>query len=298
MRVASNTVSDTIVRQIDRLSSQQASLQAQVSTGQRITNPEDDPAAMASALDVESQLHEVQQYGQNATQALTLAQTSYTGLQGLKSISDRAGQLATLGTGTLGASAMSAYGTETNQLIEQAVQTANTNFSGSYIYGGTAVATPPFSVKRDANGQITGVAYVGDQSQAAIPLSNSTSITPSTDGATNSGMADFINNLVALRDALNSGNTSTVSNTQSGLSSSEDMIVSAIGTNGGVQTRIQAAQTLQKSATTNLQSVLSSKVDADLPSTVVKLSQAQTAYQAALQSAVNVMQLSILNYLK
>jgi flagellin-like hook-associated protein FlgL len=39
-------------------------------------------------------------------------------------------------------------------------------------------------------------------------------------------------------------------------------------------------------------------VDADLPTTVVKLSQAQTAYQAALQSAVNVMQLSILNYLK
>jgi flagellar hook-associated protein 3 FlgL len=298
MRVASNTVSDTIVRQIDRLSSQQASLQAQVSTGQRITNPEDDPAAIASALGVESQLHEIQQYGQNATQALTLAQTSYAGLQGLKTVSDRAGQLATLGTGTLGASAMAAYGTETNQLIEQAVQTANTNFGGSYIYGGTAVATPPFNVTRDANGQITGVTYVGNQSQAAIPLSNSSSITPSTDGATNSGMADFINNLVSLRDALNSGDTSAVSNTQTGLSSSEDMIVSAIGTNGGIQTRIQAAQTQQKSATTNLQSVLSSKVDADLPTTVVKLSQAQTAYQAALQSAVNVMQLSILNYLK
>jgi flagellar hook-associated protein 3 FlgL len=298
MRVASNTVSDTIVRQIDRLNSLQASLQTQVSTGQRITNPEDDPAAIASAIDIESQLHEVQQFGQNATQALTLAQTSYTGLQGLKSISDRAGQLATLGTGTLGASAMSAYGTETNQLIEQAVQTANTNFSGSYIYGGTAVSAPPFSVTRDANGQISGVSYVGNQSQAAIPLSNSTSITPSTDGPTNSGMADFINNLVALRDALNSGDTSAVTSTQAGLSTSEDTIVSAIGINGGMQTRIEAAQTQQKSSTTNLQSVLSSKVDADLPSTVVKLSQAQTAYQAALQSAVNVMQLSILNYLK
>jgi flagellar hook-associated protein 3 FlgL len=111
-------------------------------------------------------------------------------------------------------------------------------------------------------------------------------------------MADFINNLVALRDALNSGDTSAVTGTQAGLSTSEDTIVSAIGINGGMQTRIEAAQTQQKSSTTNLQSVLSSKVDADLPSTVVKLSQAQTAYQAALQSAVNVMQLSILNYLK
>jgi flagellar hook-associated protein 3 FlgL len=298
MRVATNTVSDAIVRQIDRLSTQQATLQTQVSTGQRITNPEDDPAAVASALNLESQLRAVQQYGQNADQALTLSQASYSGLQGIKAISDRAGQLATLGTGTLGSDAMSAYATETNQLIEQAVQTANTNFGGSYIYGGTAVGSPPYTVARDATGQITGVTYVGDQSQAAIPLSSSTSVTPSTDGATNSGLADFVNNLVSLRDALNSGDTTTVANTQAGLSTGEDVIVSAIATNGGVQTRIEAAQTQQTSLTTSLQSVLSSKVDADLPTTVVKLNQAQTAYQAALQSAVNLMQLSILNYLK
>lgn len=298
MRVASNTVSDAIVSQIDRLSAQQATLQTQVSSGQRITNPEDDPAAVASALNLESQLRQVQQYGQNASQALTLAQASYSGLQSIKTVSDRAGQLATLGTGTLGADAMSSYATETNQLIEQAVQTANTNFGGSYIYGGTAVDTPPYTVTRDATGQITGVTYVGDQSQTPIQLSDSTSVAPSTDGATNSGLADFVNNLISLRDALNSGDTAAVANTQTGLTTGEDTIVSAIATNGGVQTRIEAAQTQQTSQKSSLQSVLSGKVDADLPSTIVKLNQAQTAYQAALQSSVNIMQLSILNYLK
>jgi len=297
MRVASNTVSNSIVAQIDRLSSQQATLQAEVSSGQKITNPEDDPATVASALNLESQLSQVAQYGQNASQALTLAQASYSGLNSLKTISDRAGQLATLGTGTLGASAMAAYGTETDQLIEQAVQTANTNFGGSYIYGGTATDTPPFTVTRDSSGEITGVTYTGNNSQAAIPLSSSSTVTPSTDGTTNAGMASFINNLISLRDALNSGDTTAVNSAQTPLSNDGDSIVSAIATNGGVQTRIQAAQTQQTSDTTSLQTVLSGEVDADLPTTVVKLSQAQTAYQAALQSAANVMQLSILNYL-
>ncbi len=297
MRVTSLTTSDAIIRQISQLSTQQASLQTEVSTGQKITNPEDDPAGVNTALNYENQLSQVQQYAKNATQALTVSQASYSGLQSLNSISNRAGELATLGTGTLGSSAMQSYGTETNQLIEQAVQAANSSFNGVYLYGGTAVSSPPYTVTRDASGNITGVAYAGNQSQATIPLSASSGVSPSTDGTTNTGIATFINNLVSLRDALNSGDTTAVSNTQAGLTDGENVITSAIATNGGIQTRIQAAQSDQTSQVTNLQSDISSVVDADLPTTIVQLTQAQTAYQAALQSAVSSMQLSILNYI-
>jgi flagellar hook-associated protein 3 FlgL len=122
-------------------------------------------------------------------------------------------------------------------------------------------------------------------------------VSPTTDGATNAGIATFINNLVSLRNALNGGSTAAVSGVQAGLGAGENVIVTAIATNGGMQTRIQAAQTEQTSQTTSLQTDLSSVVDADLPSTIVKLNQAQTAYQAALQSSVSTMQLSILNYI-
>ena len=297
MRVTSLTTSDAIIRQISQLSTQQATLQTEVSTGQKITNPEDDPAGVNTALDYENQLSQVQQYAKNATQALTVSQASYSGLQSLNSISNRAGELATLGTGTLGSSAMQSYGTETNQLIEQAVQAANSSFNGVYLYGGTAVSSPPYTVARDASGNITGVTYAGNQSQATIPLSATSGVAASTDGTTNTGIATFINNLVSQRDALNSGDSTAVSNTQAGLTDGENVITSAIATNGGIQTRIQAAQSDQTSQVTNLQSDISSVVDADLPTTIVQLTQAQTAYQAALQSAVSSMQLSILNYI-
>ncbi len=298
MRVASNTVSDGIVRQIQQLSSQQAKLQNQVATGQRISQPEDDPAAVGRVLNLESERRQLAQYGSNANRALEIAQASFSGLQGLKTISDRAGQLATLGTGALGADALKAYGSETNQLIEQAVQAANTRFSGNYIYAGAAVDVPPFTVARDATGQITSVTYNGDAAQPAIPLSEAASISPSTSGTTNSGLADFINHLVGLRDALNSGDTTAVAATQTGLTTSEDLLVSSIADNGGVQTRIQASQSQQTDRMTSLDSLVSSETDADLPSTIVKLTQTQTAYQAALQSAANIMHLSLLDYLK
>ena len=50
MRIASNTVSDGIVRQIQQLGVQQARLQTQVSTGLRISQPDDDPAAIGRVL--------------------------------------------------------------------------------------------------------------------------------------------------------------------------------------------------------------------------------------------------------
>jgi flagellar hook-associated protein 3 FlgL len=287
-----------MIRQIDALSTQQSNLQTEVSTGQKITNPEDNPSGFNTALTYENDLSQLQQYGSNASTALTVAQASYSGLESLSTISNRAGELATLGTGTLGTSAMQSYGTETDQLIQQAVQAANSSFNGAYLYGGTADGSPPFTVTTDASGQITGVTYAGNQTQADIPLSSSTSVSPTTDGTTNAGIATFINNLISLRDALNNGDTTAVANTQQGLTDGDNVIVSAVATNGAVQGQIQAAQTAQTTQTTNLQSDLSSEVDADLPTTVVQLDQAQTAYQAALQSTVSTMQLSILNYIQ
>ncbi len=298
MRVATRTVSDTIVRQIQLLSSQQSKLQNQVATGQRISQPEDDPAAVGRVLNLETEQRRITQYTTNTAKALEIAQASFSGLQGIKKISDRAGELGTLGAGVLGPDAMKAYATETDQLIEQALQSANTRFNGNYIYAGTAVDAPAVTVMRDASGQITVASYAGNTTRAAIPLSEAASVTPSTNATTNAGLATFINNLVALRNALNSGATAAVSTAQGGLTSSEDLLVGALADNGGVQTRIEASQAQQADRSTSVDQLISSETSADLPATIVKLNQTQTAYQAALQSAANIMHLSLLDYIK
>ena len=140
--------------------------------------------------------------------------------------------------------------------------------------------------------------YAGNSAQTAINLSETSSITPSTDGPTNVGVGDFINHLVALRDALAGGNTSAVAAVQPNLTASENTLVTSIANVGGVQTRIEASQTQQADRLTSIDGLVSAEADADLPSTIVKLNQTQTAYQAALQSAVNIMKTSLLDYLK
>jgi flagellar hook-associated protein 3 FlgL len=298
MRVVTNTLSNEIVRQIQQLGSKQAKLQNQVATGQRIFQPEDDPTAVGRVLNLESEQRNTTQYQQNATRAMELSQASYSGLQSVKKVSDRATEIGTLGTSIISPSAANAYASEINQLIEQTVQLANTRFRNDYIFAGTAVDAPPYAAARDPQGNVTGVTYGGNAQQQTIQLTESSSISPTTTNATNTGLQDFINDLVGLRDALLANSSSAVATAQTGLLAGEDLLVSSLADQGGVQTRIEATQTQLAGRANDLESLVSSETDADLPTTVVRLNQAQTAYQAALQSAANIMQVSLLDYLK
>ena len=298
MRIASNTVNDTMVRQIQQLMTDQARLQLQVSSGRRITQPEDDPAAVGRVLNLQSEQRQLAQYTNNSGRALTLVQTSFSGLQGLKKVSDRAAELATLGTGALSSDSMRTYGNEVDQLLEQALQLANSRSGGDYIYGGTAVDSPPFVATRDSDGKITSISYEGNTDQASIPLSEATSVSPSTTGATNTGIGDFLSDLVTLRDALISTDIDAVRASQPALLEGENLIIAAMADSGGIQTRIEAAQAQQKDRVMSLETLVSGEASVDLPTTIVKLNQTQTAYQAALASAAKVMNLSLLDYIK
>ncbi len=298
MRIATSTLSENLVRQIQRLSTSQAKLQSQVASGQRLTQPEDDPAAMGRVLNLNSEQRAMAQYARNANRALELSQASTSGLQQIKKLSDRATEIGVLGAGAAAPEALQSYMSEVNQLIEQAVQLGNTRFGNDYLYAGTAVDAPPFVAQRDAQGRVTSVAYAGNASQSAVALSDTANITPGTSGTTNQGLADFISHLVSLRDALGAGDAAAVSTAQTGLIGTEDVMVSGIAEQGAVQMRIEVNQSQQQDRLNDLQKLVSSEVDADLPTTIVHLNQASTAYQAALQSSASIMHISLLDYLK
>lgn len=298
MRIASNTVSEQIVRQIQNLGVAQAKLQTQVGTGQRIAQLEDDPAAAGRVLDRQSERRRVDQYILNANRAMQLTQASYSGITGLKDISDRVTELGTLGQSAQNPDSLRAYASELNQLIEQALQIGNSKFGNDYIYAGTAVDTAPYTAARDAAGNVTSVTYVGNSNQTPIPLSDTASVAAGTSGATNTGIRDFINQVVALRDALNTNNPAGITAAQTSLIASEDVLVSAISEQGAVQMRIEVNQAQQQVLGTNLDSLVSADTSTDMASAIVKLNQAQVSYQAALQSSANIMRLSLLDYLK
>lgn len=298
MRITNTMVTNGIVAELQQLESQQSSLQTEISSGLAVTQPSDSPATYGEVIEEEGQTQALSQYDSNATQALDVAQASYSGLSSLTQIYDRATQLATLGTGTLGSSANQGYADELNQLIQQAVTTANSQFNGDYLYGGTAVSSPPFTTQTDANGNITSVTYAGNSSQTSIPISSTSSIAATTDGTTNAGIATLINDMISVRDALNNNDSTALGTAATALNNDETTLSTASAENGAIQLRIQSTQTQQQANTTELSTLISNQTAADLPTSITQLSQTQLAYQAALETASKVMQLSLTQYLQ
>jgi len=301
MRVSTSAFSQTLMSQLQRLGQRQAKLQNQVSTGQIITNLSDDPAAVGRVLNFETQTQQIQQYSRNNGTATALSKSTFAAVTGLKKLSDRAGELAVLGSSdTTSADSNKAYAAEVSQMLEQAVQTGNTKYNGSYIFAGTETATQPFVVDPPgATGDaITSVSYKGGLNSASVQVAEGSSVTASTDGATNGQFADFINHLVELRDALKSQSSSGVSTVQTKLQTSEDNFLTTISGIGAVQTRLESTAAQNESRFSSLQSLISQDTDADIAQTMVKLTQSQTAYQAAMQSGAKIMQTSLLDYLR
>lgn len=298
MRIATNTIQDNILRQIQQLGVQSSKLQTQVATGQRILEANDDPAATARVLNQQSELRRVDQFDQNATRALEISQATFAGLRDVKEISDRAGELATLGRSPNSPDALLAYSAEVNQLIEQLLQVGNTRLGNDYIFAGTAVDAPAFSATRDVNGNVTAVTYDGNTDQAGIPLSEVASVTPSSTPATNQAIRDLVNQLVALRDALSANDSAGIETAQTALINGEDTFVTALAATGAVQTRIEVNRAQQLNRGDNLVELIGSETTVDLPEAIVRLNQSQVAYQAALQSAASIMKISLLDYIR
>lgn len=298
MRISTNTVQETIVRQIQQLGGQTAKLQNQVATGQRILSADEDPAATARVLNHQSELRRVDQFEENATRAIEISQATFAGLKDVKEISDRSTELATLGRSPTSPDALRAYSSEVNQLIEQLLQVGNTRLGNDYLFAGTAVDAAPFSATRDANGNVTAVSYDGNMSVASIPLSEVASVSPSSTPDTNLALRDLLNELVSLRDALAANDSAGIATSQDNLINGEDAFVTALASTGAVQTRIEVNRTQQQTRGDSLVELINRETTVDLPDAIVRLNQSQVAYQASLQSAANIMKLSLLDYIR
>ena len=311
MRISQNYFSDNLLTQMNQLQNQQIQLQNQATTGLKVSLPEDDPATMSQVLDLQTQDAANTQYQSNITQLQSTATTAGTAMNSQQTITEQAGEIATEAGGVNSSTQLATYATQVGSLIQEALQAANTqDANGNYIFGGTINNQPAFAATTDASGNVTAVTYQGNtdvpESQigagqtvsAQVPGANSTGSGPTGLLADSRSGADLFRDLISLQQNLTSGNTAAIASTDSpNLTKDEDHLVSGIAANGVLQSTLESAGTAATQLGTSIATQTSNLTSADLATTLTKLDQAQTAYQAAMQSGVMIMNLSILDFI-
>jgi flagellar hook-associated protein 3 FlgL len=277
MIVSDITLFDTLTAALDGTASQIQLSEQQLSTGRRVNQPSDDPAAYAETEVLSQQSSAITNDVSIANQVQSQLSTIDNVLSSAGNALDSAVQLATQGAdATTSTSQMADLGKEVNALLSQTIGLANSQYDGSYVFGGDKVLTAPYSA--------TGIYSGGTNGNSAV-LSDGTSMQVNFNGQLIFGDATTgpIGALSALAAALNAGNKTAVAATLPQLQASIQQIATA---RAGIGTTINTALAEATNGNSNLVTLtaaINNVSGTDIAKTTL-LFQEQSVQQQALVS--------------
>jgi flagellar hook-associated protein 3 FlgL len=309
MRVTFNSFPDTLLGRLQSLGSEQNKALTQLSTGQRIAAPSDDAPAMQRILNLRVEKKQNHQYHRNATDGLEISKVTFSSLEQIKDLLVRASELSANVNGATSEQEFKAKASEIDQLIQQGLNVANTKLRGSYLLAGEASGAPdaPFTAT-PPNGKVTEINYrYTAQDEDANPqmhIGEDTKISAFTTPRENRQVADLLNKMISMRNAMSDTPTAPATKASSvlalrdDLASKEDEILSSLSRAGTIQYRLETAMRDLEVRYEGTEKLISTDADIDFAEATVRLNRAQMAYQAAIQSGARIQSNSLLDYLR
>ncbi|MHB1614741.1 MAG: flagellar hook-associated protein FlgL [Actinomycetes bacterium] len=270
-------------------------LQQQLSSGQAISVPSDNPVGTVQALTLSSQLTQNTQYQANAANALSWLGTSS---QALTSTVSTATQVRTLvvqamNTGSLSPSGQAAIAGQIGALGQQLTSLANTTYLGRPVFAGTADTPAAYSTSGAYQGNPVALTrQVGPATTVAATVTGLAAF-----GAGTAGSPSLMQLVAQIAHDVTTSPSSLTADLAS-LDTAISTVQSAQSTVGATYGQVQAATQQASASAVSLQASLSAVASVNLPKAIIDLQMQQNAYQAALGVAAKTLQPSLLDFLK
>ncbi|MBA4065284.1 MAG: flagellar hook-associated protein 3 [Isosphaera sp.] len=309
IRVTTQTQTAAAMANLQRQSSALAKFQQQLSSGQRVVLPSDDPAAFPALTLARVNSDRLATYAQTVSDATTVLNTGVSALQEVNDTLVRAKQLALEGANatTEGAAAgYEALAAEVDGLIDRAVRAANVEVDGQRLFGGTAAGTTPFRAVTDAQGNVTGVAYDGtaDRSRVLIGPGQTVDTRYAGSAVFQRPGADVFQALIQLRDDLRnttltqSQKAAALNGRVAGLDAAREAVSEATAEQASALAQLEAVQARVADLKLTADIRIGEVGATDFAEAVVKLKEQETVFQAALAVSANILQPSLLDFIR
>jgi flagellar hook-associated protein 3 FlgL len=301
-RITSNMISRSVLNDLNEVSQRLAKTQQRMSSGKQITRASDDPYGTSRALTLRGDVAGTQQYQRNVNEATAWQNVTDAALSKVTEAIHRARELAIQGASdSAGPSARAAAAAEIDQLIASVKQEANASYGGRYVFSGTSTNVRPY----DVNG---ADAYAGDAGTVAREIGPGVSVQVNVLGSDVLGQGQpaadgkLLNVLRDISDHLKSGTVADANTLRSadlkGLDTNLDLISQARATVGATTNRLESADSRLQEVEESLTKLLTDVEDADMAKTYVDFSMQQSVYRSALQAGGNIVQQSLLDFLR
>lgn len=189
--------------------------------------------------------------------------------------------------GGLGPASMSAIAQELTSIREEVISLYNTRWLDRPVFGGTVAG----DVALEPDGT-----YIGDDQPVFSRINADTVLRVDVSGV--AAGADTLPDVLAaaIDNVLN--DSSNIGASIEALSESLNKVLETLGDVGARAGRLETAQARLQSDELDFTSRISENEDADLPLTIMNLEAQKVGYQAALATAANILQTSLVDYLR
>ncbi len=297
MRVSSNFEPNILAGIQQSESSLQTALQ-QVSTGQRVSLPGDDPTASAVMVQNLAESSNVDQYTKNASAALGEAQIADSALTSVVSLLTQAVTLGTEGAnGTNTGSNRQSIATQVQGILASVVSEANTTYQGVPVFAGTATSSQAFVADLNST---NGYSYQGSSGVNQVQVGASLQVQVNIPGDqlfTNSS-ANVLNSLSQLANALQSGSSTDIASATEAVTTSLNYVSAQHGVYGNTINQLTGQETFLGQETITLSTQANNLVGIDYATAAENLAQAEAHNSAVLAAAAKVLPTTLLDYLK
>lgn len=286
---------DRSLRQLETVSQRLSRIQDQLASGRRIERASDDPVGTSVALGYRVSLAYETQMRRNIENATGQLDITDAALFSATEAIQRLRELAiSAGNPTLGAHERSSIASEVDQLTQQLVQVANTNFGGEYIFAGHQSRDPAYTVTGEPP---ASVIYNGDLGVRARQVSTTDAIDVNIPGSTIFGAV--FDDLITFRQALETN--APPAQLQQGIAFMDaalDRVLSARATVGSRTARLEATKYQSESTDLTLQTLQSNVEHVDIAEAIVQLNAQQNALQATLGAIGRASSMTLLDFLR
>lgn len=294
MRITNQMRTETAVRHMNENMEKLGRLQQKVSGGKQFEFASDDPVAASMSLSLRSSLNSIQSYKDTATAATDWLTATEFAFQQMEDIATRAINLVTRGLNdTMSAEERaSSLGAEMGSMVNHAMEAANSQLNGQYLFAGYQINQPAFRMP-DAN----TIVYDGDSGNMQRNLGPGHSVSINVQG--DQAFQDFMETLVTARNALQTNDTATLRTTLTDLKNALNTVDSFRTSVGARMRQVTTANEYLGKAEIEAKSMLSKKEDINLAEGISMLRNQETAYQAVLEvSQRAISSMSLFDYLR
>ncbi|XID91013.1 flagellar hook-associated protein FlgL [Paenibacillaceae bacterium WGS1546] len=303
-RVTQGTITNQLLRNINKNMSQMQGLQEQLSTGMKINRPSDDPVGITYSLRYRSDLSLNERYQTNVSSALSWLDFNDTLLAQVGEVTKRIKELTVQGAnGTNPDVALDNVAEEIKQLKDQLVDIANSQFKGKYVFNGQFTDQKPYTSATPAN-VITDSGNLDYLINSGVQLSVNL-IGNDVFGYPPPGVAAPKNeddNLFYVIDQivanLEAGNHSGASDQISKLEIRMDKILTQRAEVGARVNRVEMMEQRLIDLNINLETLQSKTEDAEIEDLIIRAKVNESVYQASLSVGAKVIQPSLVDFLR